>query len=122
MKSHHDLTVWRASIALAKSVYEMTRSFPKDELYGLKSQIRRASVSIACNIAEGSARQGTKELVQFLYIAAGSANELDTHFEICREVGLTSEKDSKSIQQDIAEVLKMLRGLIRSLKAAPAAR
>jgi len=122
MKSHHDLTVWRASIALTKSVYEITRSFPKEEMYGLTSQIRRASVSIAGNIAEGSARQGTKEVVQFLYIAAGSANELDTHFEICREVGFTSEKDSKAIQHDISEVLKMLRGLIRSLKAVPAAR
>jgi four helix bundle protein len=122
MKSHHDLTVWRASIALAKSVYEVTRSFPKEELYGLTSQIRRASVSIASNIAEGSARQGTKELVQFLYIAVGSANELDTHLEICREVGITSDKDSKAIQHDISEVLRMLRGLIRSLKATPAAR
>lgn len=122
MKSHLDLTVWRASIALAKSVYEVTRSFPKEELYGLTSQIRRASVSIASNIAEGSARQGTKELIQFLYIAAGSANELDTHFEICKEIGLTSETDSKAMQHDISEVLRMLRGLIRSLKAAPAAR
>ena len=122
MKSHHDLTVWRASIALAKSVYEIARSFPKDELYGLTSQIRRASVSIASNIAEGSARQGTKELVQFLYIAAGSANELDTHFEICREVGFISENNTKAIQKDVSEVLRMLRGLIRSLKATPAAR
>jgi four helix bundle protein len=77
---------------------------------------------MASNIAEVSARQGTKELVQFLYIAAGSANELDIHFEICREVGFTSEKDSKAVQHDISEVLKMLRGRIRSLKAAPAAR
>jgi four helix bundle protein len=121
MKSHHDLTVWRAAIALAKSVYEKTRGFPKEELYGLTSQMRRACTSIASNIAEGSARQGTKELIQYLYIASGSANELDTHAEIAKEVGFISAAEARTIQRDTEEVLKMLRGLIRSLKKKEAA-
>lgn len=85
MKSHHELKVWRTAIKLAKSVYELTREFPKEELYGLTSQMRRAATSIASNIAEGAARNGTKEFIQFLYIAVGSANELDTHVEISKE-------------------------------------
>ena len=84
MKSHHDLKVWHASIQLAISVYGLTRKFPDEERYGLTSQIRRAAISIASNIAEGSARQGTKEFIHFLYMAVGSANELDIHAEIGR--------------------------------------
>lgn len=76
MKSHKDLDVWRSAIQLAKSVYDVTRSYPKDEVFGLVVQMRRAAVSIASNIAEGAARQGDKEFVRFLYLALGSASEL----------------------------------------------
>ena len=117
MKSHHELKVWRASIELAKSVYELTRAFPQEELYGLTSQMRRAATSIASNIAEGAARNGTKEFIQFLYIAVGSANELDTHVEIGKAVGFAPLEEGSLLQKDIAEVLKMLRGLIRSLRS-----
>src|SRR5579859_7223148 len=116
MKSHHDLKVWRASIQLAISVYELTRQFPDEERYGLTSQMRRAAISIASNIAEGSARHGTKEFIQFLYIAIGSANELDTHAEIAKGVGIMDSTIANSAQQNIEEVLKMLHGLIRSLR------
>ncbi len=79
MKTHKDLEVWKQAIELSKQVYELTRTYPKEEMFGLVSQMRRAAVSIASNIAEGAARQCNKEFVQFLYIAVGSASELDTH-------------------------------------------
>lgn len=117
MKSHHDLDVWRTSITLARRVYQTTRLFPKDELYGLTGQMRRASVSIASNIAEGAARRSTREFIQFLYVASGSANELDTQIEIAKEVELGERSSMESLQEDTTRVLKMLRGLIRSLRA-----
>jgi four helix bundle protein len=115
----HDLTVWRAAIALAKSTYDLTRSFPREEIYGLTAQMRRASVSIASNIAEGSARQGTKELIQFLYIATGSANELDTHAEIATAVGFMSDSEKEVFRNDVAKVLKMLGGSSVRQKQVP---
>jgi len=87
-------------------------------MYGLTAQIRRAAVSIASNIAEGAARQGTKEFVQFLYVAVGSANELDTQLEIARAVQIVSDAAPGKVQEDLTRVLKMLRGLIRSLQAS----
>ena len=78
MKSHKDLDVWQAAIELAKTIYHTTRSYPKEERYGLVTQMRRSAVSIAANIAEGAARHGTREYIQFLYVAVGSATELDT--------------------------------------------
>jgi four helix bundle protein len=121
MKSHHDLDVWRGSIALAKTIYELTSQFPKQETYGLTAQIRRAAVSIASNIAEGAARQGTKEFVQFLYAAVGSASELDTQLEIAKAVEMVSNDAAGKAQGDVTRILKMLRGLIRSLQAPGAA-
>jgi len=122
MKSHHDLKVWHASIQLAISVYGLTRKFPDEERYGLTSQMRRAAISIASNIAEGFARQGTKEFIHFLYIAVGSANELDTHAEIGKGVGIITSAEADLVRQDMEEVLKMLHGLIRSLKSKTARR
>ena len=69
MKNHKDLDVWQQSIDLAQQIYEVTKTYPKEELYGLVSQMRRCSVSVASNIAEGAARQGSKEFIQYLYIA-----------------------------------------------------
>lgn len=82
MKTHKDLEVWKKSVEFVTDLYKVTQDFPKEEFYGLTSQMRRAAVSIPSNIAEGSARQGNKELVQFLYIALGSAVELDTQLII----------------------------------------
>ena len=78
MRNHKDLNVWKSSIQLAKQVYHVTDEFPKEETYGLVSQMRRAAVSVASNIAEGAARRGTREFIRFLHMAAGSASELDT--------------------------------------------
>lgn len=116
MKTHRDLEVWRASIDLARSVYDLTRQYPKEELFGLVSQMRRASVSIASNIAEGAARNGDKEFLQFLYIALGSASELDTHIEISRVIRICEEDHLQTLQKDIARVRMLISGLIRSLK------
>ena len=84
LKSHKDLQAWQLAVSLAQQVYAATKRFPKDDRYGLTMQIRRSAVSIASNIAEGAARHGTKEFVQFLYIASRSASELDTQLEIAK--------------------------------------
>ena len=89
MQSHKDLKVWHLGIDLAEVVYEVTGRYPKHELYGLTSQMRRAAVSIPSNIAEGAARQSRGEFLQFVYIASGSASELSTQIEISRRTNLT---------------------------------
>jgi len=81
-RAHKDLRVWQSAIALVEDVYRLTSTFPRDEQFGLTSQMRRAAVSVPSNIAEGSARQTTKELLHFLSIAAGSLAELDTQLRI----------------------------------------
>lgn len=120
MKSHKDLDVWRAAIDLARDVYEVTKAYPKEEQYGLVSQMRRSAVSIASNIAEGAARQGTKEFVHFLYVAVGSANELDTQLEISRAANVGKAMDLERVQAEVNRVVMMLRGLIRAMKARSA--
>ena len=116
MKTHKDLDVWKMTIELAKDVYEQTKNYPKEELYGLVSQMRRCAVSIASNISEGAARQGKKEFIQFLYIALGSASELDTQIEISKSTGNGDITKLDVVQRNIESIKKMLSGLIRSLK------
>ena len=87
VKSYQDLLVWQKSIKLTTRVYALTKRFPKDEMYGLSSQLRRAAVSIPSNVAEGHARQHNKEFKQFLHIALGSVAEVDTQLFIARELG-----------------------------------
>ena len=116
MKTHKDLEVWRASIRLAKDIYELTKHYPKEELFGLVSQMRRAAVSVASNIAEGAARNGDKEFLQFLYIALGSASELDTQIEISRAIAVGDSEKLKGLQESTARIMMMLNGLIRSVK------
>ena len=101
---------------LAAQVYSLTARFPKDELYGLTSQIRRSAVSIPSNIAEGAARHSRKEFIQFLHIASGSVAELETQLLLALRMGFTS---SSSIISDVEEVRKLLLGLLRSLKKKP---
>jgi four helix bundle protein len=104
---------WQKALALVEAIYTVTRSFPKDEMFGLTSQMRRAAVSVPANIAEGAARGGSKEFVQFLNIAAASLSGLDTHLEIAMRIGLL--KDGKLAAQ-VDEVAGILLGLISSVK------
>jgi four helix bundle protein len=117
VKSHKDLDVWRLAIDLAQNIYEVSKSFPRDEQFGMTSQMRRAAVSIGGNIAEGAARKGQREFTQFLYIALGSASELETQLEIARRVGLVADGDFARLDALLARVAQMLRGLIRSVKS-----
>lgn len=112
--NHKDLDAWKHSISLVTEIYEITKSFPKEEIYALTSQIRRAAVSIPSNIAEGSARQSDKEFIQFLYIALGSAVETETQLIIARNLNYT--KDVSLIFEKIESVRKLIIGLIKHLK------
>ncbi len=91
MKSHKDLDVWKAAVALAVDVYTLTKEFPQEERFGMGSQMRRSTTSIASNIAEGAARQTQKEFAQYLHIALGSSAELETQIEIAKRVNLCRE-------------------------------
>jgi len=117
VKSHKDLDVWRIAVDLAQDIYGISKGFPPDERFGMTAQMRRASVSIASNIAEGAARNTSREFGQYLYIALGSASELETQIEIARRVSLMDEADFIRIDASLARVAQMLRGLIRSLKS-----
>ena len=116
IKSYKDLDVWKRSIGFVKRVYQITQRFPKEELYGLTSQIRRSAVSIPSNIAEGRNRQHTNEFVQFLYIALGSCAECETQIVIVFELGYMDERNIKELLEELDQIGKMIRGLIRSLK------
>ena len=116
IKSYRDLRVWQDAMALAEGCYRITRGFPKEEMFGLSSQIRRAAASIAANIAEGHGRENTGSFVQSLRIAQGSLKELETHLLLAARVGLLKEA---SIEQPLGQceaLGKMLRSLIRSLQ------
>ena len=115
-KPHKKLNVWQKSIVLIERIYELTRSFPKIEIYGLANQMRRAAISIPANISEGAARQTKKEFIQFLHVAQGSLSELDTHLEISQRLGYLKENSVEEISLLMNDIDKMLTGLIKSLK------
>jgi four helix bundle protein len=114
IRSHKDLQVWAKSIVLAGKVYDATQNFPATERLGLTSQMRRAAVSVASNIAEGSARGSRAELLRFLHIARGSLAELETQLLIAAGQGMV--RDSTVIESLLTEVGKMLNALIRALE------
>jgi four helix bundle protein len=113
--SFRDLIVWQKAIALSKNIYLYTEKFPKTELYGLTSQMRRASVSVACNIAEGQARNTTGEFKQFLGISKGSLAELETLITIANEMGFLKDTEARDLSAACEEVSKMLNGLMKAL-------
>ena len=117
MSDYQKLEAWRMAMGLVEEVYKGTQSFPKEELFGLTSQIRRAAVSIPSNIAEGASRAGSKEFLQFLHIARGSASELETQLLLAEKLGylLASEDQMASL----TSVKRLINGLIRSLKEKP---
>ncbi|AFL82376.1 S23 ribosomal protein [Aequorivita sublithincola DSM 14238] len=114
MKSHNDLRVYQESMDLVIEIYKVTHNFPDSEKFGLTSQIRRASVSIPSNIAEGAARESKKEFKRFLYISLGSAAELETQIEISNRLGFID--DSKILKEKIYYIKRMLIKLIQTLK------
>ena len=113
IKTHKDLDVWKEAMKLAKEVYTLTARFPKEEMYGLSSQIRRASVSIPSNIAEGAARGSSKDFSRFLYISLGSLAELETQLLLAVDLGFI---DNNALDESVQKVRRMLVGLIKSLK------
>ena len=115
-RSYRDLRVWQEAVALAELCYRQTRDFPREELFGLTTQIRRAAVSIAANIAEGWGRESTGSYVQFLRIAQGSCKELETHLIIAQRVLDRSADHFEPLLQQCDTAGKMIRGLIRSLQ------
>lgn len=117
MKTHKNLDVWKKSIQLVTDVYMVTKHFPREELYGLTNQIRRSAISIPSNISEGSARKGHKEYIQFLYIALGSKNELETQVIIAFNLGFVSLEQQEELLLKIENIGKMLSGLIKYIKS-----
>ena len=112
---HKDLKAWQESMDLVITIYKLTTKFPNEEKYGLTSQLRRASVSIPSNIAEGSARKGNKEFLQFLYIALGSLAELDTQLEIAQR--LEFMHSFSDIESKTKYIRNLIIGLIKKLKS-----
>jgi four helix bundle protein len=117
LKNFRDLMVWQKAHALTLTSYRGTADFPKQEIYGLTSQIRRCSASIAANIAEGCGKRGNGEFQRFLHIATGSASELEYHFLLAKDLGFVSEGEYKSLEQAVIEVKRMLAGLIKKVEA-----
>jgi four helix bundle protein len=116
MNRFKELKVWQKSVDLATEVYKVTGGFPKEEKFGLTSQVNRSAVSIASNIAEGAGRGSKKEFHNFLSIANGSSYELETQLLIASKLNFIEEDDFKSINEKIDEIQKMIYALKRKLK------
>ena len=116
MESYRDLRVWQEGMNLAEMSYQVTKTFPKEEMYGMISQIRRAAVSVPANIAEGYGRENRGEYIQFLRIAQGSLKELETHLLLATRVNLTTQPETSPVLKQCETVGKMLRSLIRALQ------
>ena len=115
IQSYNDLDIWKRSIKLVEDIYRLTKSFPKEEFYGLTSQMRRAAVSIPSNIAEGFTRFHDKEYKQFLYIALGSCSELSTQLIIASRLKYLENNKVKQLLNEIDEICKMTMSLIKKL-------
>lgn len=116
MKSHKDLLVWQNAVDFVTSLYKVTKSFPKEEIYGLTSQLRRAAVSIPSNIAEGAARKGKQEFRQFLYVALSSGAEIETQLIIARNLGYLDDSSFDELMNQLTSIQKMTQGLIKSIR------
>ncbi|MGH6855563.1 MAG: four helix bundle protein [Aestuariivirga sp.] len=116
IKSYRDLLVWQQAMNLAVMCYSLTRGFPKAEIFGLTSQVRRSAASIAANIAEGHGREHSGSFVQFLRIAQGSLKEIETHLLLAERVQMAKPADIRPALEKCDEIGKMLRALIRSIQ------
>jgi four helix bundle protein len=117
MQDFRQLEVWQKAHRLTLAVYRATAAFPSSEQYGLTSQVRRASVSIPANIAEGCGRDGSPDLARFLQMAMGSASEVEYHLLLSKELGYLSVPASKQLTAEIVEVKRMLASLIKRVRA-----
>ncbi len=115
-QSYRDLEVWQKAMDLVLDCYQITRRFPKNEIYGLSSQLQRAAVSIPANIAEGRHRNHSKEFLQYLSIAYGSVAELETHIQIAERLNYIADNQSKKLLDKTAEIGRMLNGLKKSIE------
>ncbi|HEX8161126.1 MAG TPA: four helix bundle protein [Pyrinomonadaceae bacterium] len=115
IRDHRDLIAWQKAMNLVTSVYKASRVFPKEEAYGLTSQLRRAAVSVPANIAEGQGRRSKPEFRQFLGHARGSLLELDTHSEIALRLEYINRQQHAQLQEQLSEVGRIINGLLRSL-------
>jgi len=113
VRTHKDLDIWVRGISLVEKIYKATKKLPKEEIYGLTSQIRRAAVSYPSNIAEGAARSSTKEFIQFLYIALGSLSEIETQIIIAAKLGYLSDV---RLLEEVESLRRMTLNLIKYLK------
>jgi four helix bundle protein len=117
MKNFRELKVWQKSHQLTLGVYKVTATFPKEELYGLTSQTRRACASIPANIAEGCGRATDGDFARFLQIALGSASELEYHLLLARDLGFLSSSNYEHLNNEATEIKRMLTSFIQKLKA-----
>jgi four helix bundle protein len=118
MRDHTKLRAFELADQLAVAIYQYTRTFPREEQFGLTSQIRRAAVSVASNIVEGCARNSLADYLRFLDIAYGSARELEYQLSLAEKLGFLSQEDADAVRSLAVETCKVLNGLIRSLKAS----
>ena len=119
IQTYRDLIVWQKSMELVVAIYELVSNFPKEEIYGLSSQIKRSSVSIPSNIAEGRRRGSKKELHQFFIIAYGSGAELETQIDITKRLSFGKNLSYTKVDSLLSEVMKMLNKMLTSLKTQP---
>lgn len=117
MRDFKGLKVWKKAHALTLALYKVTRGFPKEELYGLTSQIRRSAGSVAANIAEGCGRSGLSEFGRFLQIALGSASELEYHLVLARDLQFLRQADYEQLTAEVTQVKRMLTAFIQKLIA-----
>ena len=116
MNSYRDLEVWRESMELAVAAYRITRDFPREEMFGLTGQMRRATSSVPFNIAEGYARRGGRQFLHFCYIARGSLAESETQLELARRLGYVESAAFEALWERMQVVGRLLNGLIRKLE------
>ncbi|HJX84655.1 MAG TPA: four helix bundle protein [Candidatus Angelobacter sp.] len=117
MRNYRELEVWEKSHKLTLELYRMSRAFPKEELYGLTSQMRRAAVSIGANLAEGCGRRTSPELARFVRIAMGSASELDYHLLLCLDFSFITSEEYEQAAKELTRIRKMLSGLLASIES-----
>jgi four helix bundle protein len=122
MKDFKDLKVWQKAHEMTVAVYSASRNFPKEEIYGLTSQLRRAAVSVGANIAEGCGRRSDGEFLRFLQIARGSASEVEYHLLLARDLRFFSDTAHAELEKKLIEVQRMLTALVTSVQQTPSSR